>query len=157
MPVDVSPHGPRASRGPNSKPSPGAASPRDTRASLKVLVVDDVDDTREMYERYFQFQGFSVATAADGVAALLAVPCERPDVIVLDLAMPRLTGWDVIRNLKAHALTQHIPIIALSGQQARESALREGADSYLEKPCVPEVLLREVLRVLGEPGTRDDP
>jgi two-component system cell cycle response regulator DivK len=121
-----------------------------------VLVVDDVADTREMYERYLAFHGWRVTTAGDGVAALQAVQLERPDVIVLDLAMPRLGGWDVIRALKSHALTRSIAIVAVSGQQARDSALREGADSYLEKPCLPETLMREVLRVLREPGTPAD-
>jgi CheY-like chemotaxis protein len=93
-----------------------------------------------------------VVTAADGVAALQAVQFERPDIIVLDLAMPVLTGWDVIKHLKGNARTVRIPIVAVSGQQARESALLEGADSCCERPCPPEALLKELLRVLREPA-----
>jgi CheY-like chemotaxis protein len=73
---------------------------------------------------------------------------DPPDVIVLDLAMPVVTGWDVIRDLKANAATRGIPIVVLSGQESYESALAAGANSYLEKPCPPEDLLHEVLRVL---------
>jgi CheY-like chemotaxis protein len=122
------------------------------RPILSVLVVDDVADMREIYRRYFEFRGVRVVTAADGLAASQAVSFERPDVIVLDLAMPRMTGWEVIRSLKGSRWTRNIPIVVLSGQQAAESALALGADSYLEKPCVPEDLLREILRVLREPG-----
>jgi CheY-like chemotaxis protein len=119
---------------------------------LSVLVVDDVADVRDVYRRYFEFKGIRVVTAADGIAASHAVSFERPDVIVLDLAMPRMTGWEVIRSLKGSRWTRSIPIVVLSGQQAADSALALGADSYVEKPCVPEDLFREILRVLREPG-----
>jgi CheY-like chemotaxis protein len=117
---------------------------------LSVLVVDDVADTRELYEHYLNFRGIRVTTAPDGVAALQAVGLERPDVIVLDLAMPRMTGWDVIRALKSDSRTRGIAIVALSGQGARQTALEAGADSYIEKPCLPDQLLAEVLRVLRD-------
>ena len=122
--------------------------------SLSVLIVDDVADTRELYERYMQFQGMRVITAPDGIAALQAIHLEPPDVIVLDLAMPRMTGWEVIGILKGDPRTQDIPIVALSGHRAKDTALTAGADSYLEKPCLPSTLLAEVLRLLREPGPR---
>jgi CheY-like chemotaxis protein len=125
-------------------------------SAFAVLIVDDVEDTRELYERYFQFRGARVRTAVDGITALQAVAAERPDVIILDLAMPRMTGWEVIRELKADADTRAITIVVLSGQDARDSALEAGADSYLEKPCLPEELLAEVLRVLKESPKRRD-
>jgi two-component system cell cycle response regulator DivK len=144
---------------PGRKPPSAANSPLAPAAVVRpimtVLVVDDVDDTREMYEYYLRFHGFRVVTAADGAAALHAVQFERPDAILLDLAMPKVTGWDVIRALKGNAITHRIPIIVVSGQLARESALSEGADSYLEKPCKPEVLMRELQRVLRDPEPRD--
>ena len=134
----------------------GDTSPLDTstRVRLSVLIVDDVDDTRELYERFMQFQGARVMTARDGVEALQAVSFEAPDVIVLDLAMPRMTGWETIRNLRGNRATRRIPIIAVSGQRAKEEALEAGADSYLEKPCLPNELLAEILRVLREPSRR---
>jgi CheY-like chemotaxis protein len=118
---------------------------------LSVLVVDDVADTRELYQRYFEFQGARVITAGDGVAALQAAVFERPDVIVLDLAMPGMTGWEVIRSLKNSPMTRRIPIVVLSGQGARDTALQAGADSYREKPCLPDELMGEVLRILRQP------
>jgi two-component system, cell cycle response regulator DivK len=144
----------------------GMKSRRDTNASggaatmqrshLVVLVVDDAPDTRYIYSRYFQFHGAQVRTASDGLEALQSVQNHPPDAIVLDLAMPRVTGWDVIRDLKANAATRAIPIVVLSGHDARDSALEAGAESYVEKPCTPQDLLDEVLRVLRRPRPRND-
>jgi len=120
---------------------------------LTILIVDDIEDTRSLYQHYFEFQGARVMTAADGEAALRLAAAERPDVIVLDLAMPRMTGWDVLRSLKSDARTHIIPVVVVSGQTARRSALEAGADRYCEKPCLPPDLLTEVLR--ARRGTRD--
>jgi twitching motility two-component system response regulator PilH len=100
-----------------------------------------------MYGHYLRFRGLRTMLASDGIEALQCVESSKPDVVVLDLAMPRLTGWDVIRELRSHPTTRGIPIIALSGQDARESALRAGADLYCTKPCRPDELLREILRL----------
>jgi len=127
------------------------ARPGEDRVRLCVLVVDDVEDTRELYKRYFEFQGARVVTAGDGVAALQAAVFEKPDIIVLDLAMPGMTGWEVIQSLKNSPITRRIPVVVLSGQSARESAMAAGADSYREKPCLPDELLAELLRVLRRP------
>jgi CheY-like chemotaxis protein len=116
---------------------------------ISVLIVDDVEDTRRLYEHFFNFKGARTTTAADGASALRSVGLERPDVIVLDLAMPKVTGWDVLRSLKSDLATQTIPVIVVSGQDARDSALAIGAASYCEKPCLPSDLLAEVLRVLS--------
>jgi CheY-like chemotaxis protein len=115
------------------------------------MVVDDYADTRDMYERYLAFRGTRVISAVDGDDAIHLIGMDRPDVIVLDLAMPRVTGWDVLRQLKGSGKTRTIPVIVLSGQNARDRALAAGADSYVEKPCVPEDLMREILRVLRDP------
>jgi CheY-like chemotaxis protein len=116
---------------------------------MSVLLVDDVAETREMYALYFQYLGLRLLTAADGFSAVEAVRLERPDIVVLDLAMPgAATGWEVIRTLKADPRTRAIPIVVLSGQRARDSAMELGAESYLDKPCVPDELFAEVLRVL---------
>jgi CheY-like chemotaxis protein len=126
-----------------------------TVGELTVLIVDDVEDTRVLYRHYFEFQGARVLTAADGMAALDLAVAEQPDVIVLDLAMPRMTGWDVLGALKNDARTHGIPVVVLSGQGARQSALEAGADRYCEKPCLPPDLLAEVLRVRRGLGARD--
>jgi two-component system cell cycle response regulator DivK len=121
---------------------------------MVVMVVDDVADTRDMYERYLAFRGMRVISAVDGDDAIHLMQMDRPDVIVLDLAMPRVTGWDVLRQIKGSDRTRAIPVIVLSGQNARDRALAAGADSYVEKPCVPENLMREILRVLRDPQRR---
>ena len=117
-------------------------------ARIRILLVDDVVDARDMYAFYFKHVGVAVATAGDGQSALAAARAERPDIIVLDLAMPGMTGWDVIRELRADPRMRTIPILVLSGQQQRDSALRVGADAYCEKPCLPEKLFGEMMRVL---------
>jgi CheY-like chemotaxis protein len=117
---------------------------------LSVLIVDDIADTRHLYQHYFEWQGLRVISAADGIAGLQAVLWESPDVIVLDLAMPRMTGWEVLESLKADARTRGIPVIVLSGQGQREQAIVKGADSYCSKPCLPDALLHEVQRVVRE-------
>jgi CheY-like chemotaxis protein len=117
-------------------------------ARMNVLLVDDVVDARDMYALYFKHVGVKVATANDGRSALAAARSDRPDIIVLDLAMPGVTGWDVLRELKGDPRTRDIPVLVLSGQRAQEGALRAGADAYCEKPCMPDKLFGELMRVL---------
>jgi two-component system cell cycle response regulator DivK len=121
-------------------------------SQITVLLVDDVAGIRRMYEAYFESKGVGIITAADGMSALMAVGNERPDIIVLDLSMPAMSGWDVIRHLKQEPWTRTIPIIALSGLDERESALEAGANSYVAKPCLPVDLHNEILRLLGKAG-----
>jgi two-component system, cell cycle response regulator DivK len=121
---------------------------------VKILIVDDVEDTRELYGEFFRLKGAHALTAADGQAALTMIEQDRPDVVVLDLAMPGVTGWDVMREVKRHSAGRRIPIIVLSGQSAREGALAAGAAAYLSKPCVPDALMDEVQRVLGDSALR---
>lgn len=115
---------------------------------FSILIVDDVEDTRYLYEKYFTFHGARAFTADDGAAALAAVRHDPPDIIVLDLAMPKVTGWEVLQKLKGDPATRTIPIVVVSGQRERTSAVTAGADAYCEKPCLPDALRREVLRVL---------
>jgi CheY-like chemotaxis protein len=145
-PVRLAPRRRRPAGPGSGKSASSSAGPAASRA-LTILVVDDVEDTRSLYRHYFEYQGARVFTAADGAAALEIAAAEEPDVIVLDLAMPRITGWDVLRALKSDVRTHRIPVVVLSGQSARQSALEAGADRYCEKPCLPPDLLAEVLRV----------
>jgi CheY-like chemotaxis protein len=147
-------------RRPPASPEPDKATVSSTTGpsaarELTVLIVDDVEDTRVLYGHYFEYQGARVFTAADGMAALDLAVAEQPDVIVLDLAMPRMTGWDVLGALKNDARTHGIPVLVLSGQGARQSALEAGADRYCEKPCLPPDLLAEVLRLRRGQSARD--
>lgn len=139
--------------------APRAESPATDRLprALTVLVVDDLKDAREMYKQFLEFHGARVITAADGAAALATLEELRPDAIVIDLAMPRLTGWEVIRAVRKDRTMRSIPILAVTGQGTRESALEAGADGFLSKPCLPHHLFAEILRIIdGSSGnTRD--
>ena len=117
-----------------------------------VLLVDDDADTLEMYAIYLGTGGFRVLMAPNGVEAIETAQREHPDVIVMDLMMPRLDGWEATRRLKGDGRTRRIPIIACTGGNAfgssAERALDAGCDGYLTKPCLPADLLAEVRRVL---------
>ena len=149
-----------AHRAPEDDPlQPHAAAPeRQGRPRLRarrqplVLVVDDSLDVRELYRQYFEFVGFRVLTAADGEEALELARRVGPDLIVLDLSMPRLNGVAVTHQLRQDHRTQHIPIIILTGYAARaieHGVLESGADVFLTKPCLPEDLETHVRRLLG--------
>ena len=117
-----------------------------------VLVVDDDRDGREMYTATLKASGFRVEQASDGFEAVDKSYKLRPDLILMDLLMPRLDGWEVIGWLKNNRNTREIPIVAVTGAQAeqRELARSAGVRSVLVKPCPPEMLLEEIRRVLAE-------
>jgi two-component system, cell cycle response regulator DivK len=112
-----------------------------------LVLVDDHDSQREIYEQALSTAGFVVHQAASGEQANELTHRLRPDVVVLDLAMPKLDGCEVCRRLKAHPATRGIPIIVVTAHIApgiRESAERAGCDAYLTKPCLPEKLIAAV-------------
>ncbi|MCA1829037.1 MAG: response regulator [Myxococcales bacterium] len=117
----------------------------------RVLIVDDFEDARDLYAEFLRLQGYEVNGAADGPAALnLALPADY-DVIVLDLALPRMDGLEVLRQLRGNPGTKRTPIIILSasvGQEPREDAIDAGADLFLEKPCLPDELEHAIQSVL---------
>jgi len=116
-----------------------------------VLVVDDVDHGREIFAEYLEFRGFRVATAADGLEALEKAFELRPDVILMDLSLPGIDGWEATRRLKADERTQNIPIIALTAHalaSAHEKAREVGCNAVVTKPCLPKDLEQEVRRQL---------
>jgi two-component system, cell cycle response regulator DivK len=115
-----------------------------------VLVVDDDPDARTIYSMFLRAVGCRVHTAADGLAAIAQATAYVPDVIVLDLAMPVMDGWEAAERLKQSAATRHIPIVALTAQPgARESARISGCDAFLAKPCMPQLLWCEISLLLG--------
>jgi two-component system, cell cycle response regulator DivK len=123
-----------------ARPDPGAL----------ILVVDDFEDNREMYTQFLRFSGYRVAEAVDGLDALSKAAALRPDLIVMDLSLPRLDGWEATRRLKGFTLTSRIPVIALSCHDVdpyRRDAWTAGCSAYLMKPCLPDVLLAEIRRV----------
>ena len=120
-----------------------------------VLLVEDFDDAREMYADYLEFNGLRVASAADAVRGLQLADELQPSIILMDAALPGLSGWDAIAELKANPRTRHIPVIMLTGHvlgDARERAMAAGADGFLGKPCLPDELTRHIHQVLRKTG-----
>ena len=117
-----------------------------------ILVVDDYQDAREMYAEYLQFSGFRVAEARNGNEAVEQAFALKPDLILMDLSLPGMDGWEATRRLKADEATRRIPIVALTGHAlagASEGAKRAGCDSFVTKPCLPDDLVVEVRRMLN--------
>jgi two-component system, cell cycle response regulator DivK len=112
-----------------------------------ILLVDDFQDNREMYSEYLIFAGFDVAEAQSGAEALEQAVKMLPDLIVMDLALPGMDGWEATRRLKADERTRKIPVVALTGNalQAHIRRAKEaGCDGFLAKPCLPAALADEI-------------
>jgi len=130
-----------------------------------LLIVDDDRNTREGYRLYLSGKGFDVLALDGGTDALEFAKSSTPDLVVLDLGLPDIDGWEVARRLKNDEQTRDIPIIAFSGrsmQHEQVSALRAGCDVYLTKPCAPDRLLGAIHKLLGlddrePPQTEEQP
>ena len=118
--------------------------PRTEGRQPKILVVDDEANIRELLTQEFAEAGYQVATATNGREAVSRVRAERPDLIVLDVMMPEMNGFDVAAVLKNDPTTMDIPIVILSIVQDRERGYRLGVDRYLTKPIDTDLLFREV-------------
>lgn len=116
-----------------------------------ILIVDDFKDDREMYSHYLTRFGFEVSLASDGREALDKAFQIHPDLILMDLWLPQIAGWEAIRQLRADDRTKRIPIVVLTAR-AFVSAGAVGCEGCLIKPCRPEDLMVEVMRVLGMGG-----
>lgn len=124
-----------------------------TNGSALVLVVDDFEDNRAMYVEYLQFRGFRVAEAVNGLEAVERTQQLRPHVIVMDLSLPVMDGWEATRRIKADPATKHIRVIALTGHAEpahAKKALDAGCDDFVAKPCLPENLLAKIREHLLE-------
>jgi two-component system, cell cycle response regulator DivK len=124
--------------------------PRVANAPL-VLIAEDTFDTRELYEMFLTQRGFKVQTVVDGEAAVETALESGPDVIVLDLSMPRLDGVAATKRLKRDARTRDIPIIIITAyphKATQQAAFEAGADAFLTKPCLPEDLERQIRKFL---------
>jgi len=122
----------------------------------RVLLVDDYPDAREMYSEYLQFAGFDVVEAANGIEALQSAIDHEPDIILMDLSLPVMDGWEATRRLKADDRTKAIPVVALTGHALAgisEGARKAGCDAFVTKPCLPEDLVKEIKKVLDETST----
>jgi len=110
---------------------------------VTVLLADDYEDARDLFGEYLQFQGYHVVLAADGVEALNLAREDRPDIVLLDIRMPRMTGTEVMRALKADRAFAGVPIIALTAHalhNERAAMIGEGFDAVVTKPCLPQDL-----------------
>lgn len=112
-----------------------------------MLVIDDFDDTRDLYAVMLRLEGFVVEQARDGQEGIAKAIEFLPALIITDLAMPVMDGWETIRRLRADERTRRIPIIACSGQ-APSAAHDCWADALLAKPCPLDTLLLEVRQLL---------
>ncbi len=119
----------------------------------KILIAEDEPDIRELVALILELDGYEIVQARDGQDAVEKARTERPDLILMDVRMPRMTGYEACETLKADPATQHIPVVFLSakGQAGEvEAGLRAGAVAYLLKPFDAEDLLAQVKRILRD-------
>ena len=120
----------------------------------KILVVEDNEMNRDMLTRRLQRRGYDVVVSADGEEGISKVQSDRPDLVLMDMDLPILDGWEATRRLKAAAETQAIPIIALTAHAMagdREKALEAGCDDYDTKPVEFSRLLEKIEVQLAKP------
>lgn len=117
-----------------------------------ILVVEDQPELRQLYVEQLERSGFEVIEAANGEDAISHTSDRGPDVVLMDLSLPILDGWEATRRLKADTRTAHIPVVALTahdGSGELQRATRAGCDWFVPKPCPPDALVAEVRRVLA--------
>lgn len=118
----------------------------------KILVAEDEKDIRDLLSFTLQFAGHTVITVSNGEEAWQAAPSVMPDLILMDVRMPRMTGYEACQRIKADPQTTHIPVVFLSakGQEAEiQQGLQAGASEYLLKPFAPDELTRRVAELLA--------
>ena len=132
--------------GSSDGPKQGQVQPRERRL---VLLVDDCQDTRELYAEYLELSGFDVKEADDGIVAISEAVRVRPDIIVMDMSLPRLDGREAAQKLRADERTRGIPLVLISGYDAEALPANDGLwDHYLGKPCPPEELVTVIGRLV---------
>ncbi len=117
----------------------------------KILLVEDNEMNSDMLSRRLTRKGFDVVVAVDGIEGLSLAASDQPDLILMDMSLPGMDGWEATRQVKAAPETNHIPIIALTAHAMsddREKALEAGCDDYDTKPVELERLLRKIGRLL---------
>ncbi len=118
----------------------------------KILLVEDNEMNRDMLSRRLVRHGYEVALALDGQSGVEMTQTEAPDLVLMDMSLPVLDGWEATRRLKANAATQHIPVIALTAHAMssdREKALEAGCDDYDTKPIELPRLLGKIAALLS--------
>ena len=121
-----------------------------------LLVVDDEPDIRRVIVKIMEARGHKVNTATDGVQALQSISDDPPDLIILDLNLPHVDGFEVCGRIKSDKATQHIPVVMITAAYAAvadaERGTQLGADEYVTKPFLREVLVHNVERLLSTPS-----
>lgn len=118
----------------------------------KILLVEDNEMNRDMLSRRLQRKGFDVVMALDGQAGVDMAASENPDLILMDLSLPVIDGWEATRQIKANDLTRQIPVIALTAHAMagdQQKALEAGCDDYDTKPVKLDRLLEKIGKHLG--------
>jgi CheY-like chemotaxis protein len=117
-----------------------------------ILLVEDQSDLRRLYAEQLAMSGFDVIEAEDGAQAIAHTTGRGPDVVLMDLSLPGIDGWEATRRLKGDDRTAHIPVVALTahdGAGELQRATDAGCDWFVPKPCPPAALIAEVRRVLA--------
>ncbi|MBC7788386.1 MAG: response regulator [Anaerolineae bacterium] len=117
-----------------------------------VLLVEDNEDNRIVYSTILEHFGYSVIEALNGEEGIAKARSEMPDLILMDISIPVIDGWEATQVLKRDPATRAIPIIALTAHALaadREKAFEVGCDAYLAKPCEPKTVVSEVRRFIG--------
>ena len=121
----------------------------------KILVAEDERDIRELIGHTLRFAGYEIVLVANGVEAIEAVSRERPDLILLDVRMPKMSGYDVCRLIKENPDTSEIPVVFLSAK-GRESEVEQGIElgalDYILKPFAPAELITQIQNILEASG-----
>jgi two-component system, cell cycle response regulator DivK len=128
-------------------------------SSKHILIVDDYPDALDIWAIFLQSLGYRVSTASDGASAITLAEQLLPDLVVLDLELPRVSGFDVARRLRANPETCDIPLIAATGYshlRQLDRAREVGFDQIVIKPCDPDFLVEEIERLLHPAGTLPD-
>jgi len=121
----------------------------------RILIAEDERDIRDLIAFTLRFAGYEVLTANNGEEAVQMTQKELPDLVLTDVRMPKMTGYEACKQIKADPRTQHIPVVFLSakGQEAEvQSGMAAGADEYLLKPFAPDQLTRKVAEILSKPA-----
>ena len=125
-----------------------------TRDRPLILIVEDQPELRHLYATQLSLSGFDVIEAGNGADAITETTDRTPDVVLMDLSLPVVDGWEATRRLKSDRRTAHIPVVALTahdGAGELERATRAGCDWFVPKPCPPDALIVEIRRVMTGP------
>jgi CheY-like chemotaxis protein len=117
-----------------------------------ILLVEDNEDNRIVYSTILKHFGYEVIEALNGEEGIAKARTQKPNLVLMDISIPVIDGWEATQVLKHDPATKHIPVIALTAHALasdREKAMEVGCDGYLAKPCEPRAVVAEVQRFLG--------